>query len=313
MGALKNRDVWVPCLSVVFWRHRNHPDKHCLKSSNTLGTVRKKCWIRGNKPLTYNFMYQIIKCDFGGQIQFPLLMLHLFLSNFWPQSGSGFCFKAVLTFCLLPNDICATLKWSLLCCRDVKILLEQQPEAEYLYNYDIFTPLEKKCFSFKKYYSLSFIFFLLSFFSSLIICNWKKWPLLGFVWGFFLSWQEAQRSSWQKPQLSKSNGRTEPLFHSLPVTEHLNSITQKTLVRPFLTRWIILTLFLVFKELALLTHLRLPGTLRLVWQHQSKTKLTVSGSRSNCKAQWTLSCLSCPSLGLWCDILYSEGSSLRKS
>lgn len=44
---------------------------------------------------------------------------------------------------------------------------------------------------------------------------------------------------------------SEPPFRSLPVTQHLNSATHKSLAWPFLTRWIIPTLFLGLKQLAL--------------------------------------------------------------
>lgn len=56
---------------------------------------------------------------------------------------------------------------------------------------------------------------------------------------------------------------SEPLFHSLPVIEHLNSTTQKSLAWPFLTRWTVLTLLFVLKSLALPTHLMLPSSFTL--------------------------------------------------
>lgn len=77
---------------------------------------------------------------------------------------------------------------------------------------------------FEKYYSPSFIFFLLSFFPDRM--QQQKWPLLAFS-GLARSPKiQLTKTSSQQLQCEECPFQS-PLFHKLPVTEHPSSTTQK--------------------------------------------------------------------------------------
>lgn len=109
---------------------------------------------------------------------------------------------------------------------------------------------------------------------------------------------------------------SEPPFHSLPVTEHLSSTTQKSLALPFLPRWFLLALSLVLQRLALLTHPLLPSICVLSsgggWCNSIGPKQSSHRWVQGATARLSGSAPVPPSPHYtWNSLLYSEGSSLR--